>query len=433
MADDWFLIQEAKTHNYYQAFVLDFFKSDFYRPMTRYVLFKISYNFFKLNPKGYRIIIFSLFILNNLLIYAIAERLLKRKDAALFTSLVYASRITPHSFTLYWISAGFQEASMVLFLLCSIYLYLQHIRYGNKLLYVSSLFCSILALISKEDSTILPLLIFLIELYARTPKSDFDLKTLLRRILPFLIISSVSFFRLYFLIPYFKVPGIYEVGFPLIMLCQNFIHFAKISFNNYFEMLIFGTLILLAVLKAENKKNLVLSISWFVIGLSPFIFFKEHFFLHYLSVSLVGFSLLISIGITYIKDTFPSVKWLLTPILVCILLFTPYSNRQRDKEEAYQFLCNMELSSNNVISYLKRSFPQFPPESLIYIKKGDGDLGDFSCSLGGGAAIKLNYDEIPVYFESDLNKSPGRFQGKTIYFFILKNNSIEFLNKSEKP
>ena len=427
-ADDYGFIEKA-THgfSYYNIFCVDFFKRHFYRPLTSGVMYAISYNFFKLNPLGYRIVCLVLFILNNCLVYEIARRLTKKRELAFITSLFYVTR-GAHAQSIYWIAAGYQELGMAFFVLCSILLYLQFIHHKNKLYYLSSLMCSIFALLSKESSLILPLLIILIDIYVNGINTSFDLKTLLLKAAPFLIVTMLYFARVYIIVNIAAggYGGFYKMNFSLYTLWENILFYITHSVNTSVETFMACILISLAVLKGENRKYTIFSITWFFIGVLPFVFLEAHSRPYYLSVSLVGFSLLLSIGIKYLYEYFHSVRHMLTLAFVFICILCVRVNIINN-----QYIKNIdryEKFVSNFLSNLKHSFPSFPNGSLVFIKDTNRSI---FWLLSGGAVIRLNYENnISVYFEGVSEKLPVKYT--QIYYFHYDANRavVQYLEKA---
>jgi hypothetical protein len=422
--DDFMIIEAIKDNfNLYDIFVSQFLNNNFYRPITREIFYSVSYALFNLNPLGYHIISFTFFVSNCFLVYGIAERLLKRKDVALVASIFYASR-GAHFTAVYWI-AGFQEIGMTFFVLCSVLLYLLYIENRSKSLYVSSIICSLFALMSKETSIILPLLILLIEIYSSQKfRIDQNLKTLIYRISPFCIITFIYISRL-FLNHAMISSGAYKMNFSLGTVVQNLAFYITNSFNNSFEIFILSVLILIAFLEIENRKCSLLSVIWFFVGLLPFIFLEEHSYPYYLSVSLVGLSLLLSIGVKYCYGKVTLSRYVLTPILIAILIIS--ASGSINAKENLSAITIQEKTACNILSNLKDNFSYFPDGSLIYIKNSDERM---YWALGFGSAIRLYYgNNISIYFEGVTKELPTYSQ---IYYFNYDNDTIYFIEKSEE-
>ena len=424
MNEDFGFIEKVKNNfNLYEIFIRRLFRADVYRPITRDIFYAVSYALFALNPLGYRIIVFILFILNNFLVYEIVGILTKRKDVALAASIFYLTR-GAHNDALYWIPAGFQETGVTLFVLSAILLYLQYAHHKRKIFYVSSLICSTLAFMSKETSVILILLILLIELYMQKINNNFNLRKLFVKIAPFGIIALIYIVRTCVVSVNYRGDH-YSMEFSLDVLLKNITYYIAHSFNTGFETFVLCVLIACAFLKVENRKYAALSILWFLIGLLPFIFMKTAVFPFYLTVALIGFSILLAIGIKYVHDTFYPTRYILTPIVYFILIYSVHANANELNQEYYT-----EKISNNIISYLKYNFPSFPDGSLIYIKNPDGSLW---YALGYGSAIRLQYGKnIAVYYEGMSKKLPTGYN--QIYYFAYNNNdnTLRFIEKRDQ-
>lgn len=141
-------------------------------------------------------------------------------------------------------------------------------------------------------------------------------------------------------------------------------------------------------------------------------------------VSLVGFSLFLSLGYKDFHDRFYQTRYAIVQIL--LLLHIMCSHPYFGVGENHSLFEDQERITRNVIPHLKQSFPYFQDRSLIYIKEAD-DLVWWA--LGRGAAIRLNYDNnISVYFEGITKKVPSH-SGK-VYYFYYDNDTIHFLNES---
>ena len=426
--EDFTLIEEARNNfSFYNSFVTEFFSPQFYRPITRRVFFSISHALFALNPAGYRIINIILFILNNFLVYEIASILTKRKDVALLASIFYLTR-SAHLIAIYWITVGFQDNGVAFWVLCTILLYLQYSNSENKLFYISSLTCSIFALLSKEISIILPALILLIEIYNQKSKGHINFKTLLLRIIPFFMLTLIIYLpRIYILRPLI-LDSPYKMRFSFSVFFNNIAFYAFNSFNNYIELFLLGALSLLAFLNREKRKYAFFLIAWFLIGLLPQVFLAEHPRPYYLNISLVGFSILLSIGMKYICEKIHTMKYLVIIVLLSACMVSARINIHTS--EYVKSFYEYEKFINNILSDLKNAFPSFPDNSLIYIKNVSPDM---VWILGYGSVISLNYNnKLAVYFEGFSKKLPEKYP--RIYYFKYETNSytLKFIEEKSK-
>ncbi len=415
--EDFALINKARYNfSFYNSFVTEYFNAKFYRPIPNSLFFFISYAFFELNPIGYRVINIILFILSVFLVYEITSILSKRKDLAFVASIFYLSRCL-HLKNSYWIVAGFQGNGVAFWIFCTILLYLKYINSKNSLFYIFSLICSIFASLTKEVSVILPALILLIEAYTQTSKRSFNYKNLLLRAFPFFLITSIFYLpRIYFLRPLI-LDSPYKMQFSLNVFLKNIAFYTFNSFNNYLEIVLLGTLSLIAFVNSENRKYAIFFASWFFIGLIPYLFIAKHPEAYYLNISLLGLSIVLSTGMKYIYEKFCSMKYLLTIVLlsVCILSARINIHTSEFVKEFYVY----QKYINNFSSDFKKEFPSFPEDSLIYIKNTPSHA---IRTMGWGGTISSLYkSKVTVYFEDFSKEFPDKYA--RIYFFKYDKNS----------
>ena len=417
MTEDFFHINKARFNfSFYNSFVTEYFNTQFYRPIPNSLFFFTSYALFELNPIGYRIINIILFILNSFLVYEITSILTKKKDLAFIASIVYLSRYL-HLKNLYWIIAGFQGNGLAFWIFCTILLYLKYINSKNNLFYISSLICSIFALLTKEGSVVLPALILLIEVYTQTSKRPFNFKNLLLRAFPFFLLTSIFYLpRIYFLRALI-LNSPYEMQFSLNVFLKNIAYYTFYSFNNYLEIFLLGTLSLIVFVRSENKKYAFFLTAWFFIGLMPYLFIAKHPETYYLNISVLGFSIILSTGIKYLYEKFCSIKYLLIIVLLSVCILSARINIHTS-EFVKGFYAYQKLIKN-LSSDFKKNFPSFQDDSLIYIKNPPSVP---IRTLGWGGTISSLYiNKVTVYFEGFSKKFPDKYA--RIYFFKYDKNS----------
>jgi len=418
--EDFALIDYVKNNfSFYNTFVTNFFNGLFYRPLPNDISFLISYTIFELNSAGYKIINIILFILNSILVYEITILLTKSKFLAFTTSIIYLTR-GAHLKAIYWIAAGFQTNGVAFWMFSTVLLYLQYIKSKNKLFYISSLLCSIFAMLTKEIGIVLPALILLTEAYTQRSKQYFNFKNLVLRIIPFSLITLLFYLPRIYILRSLILNSPYEMQFSLVAFFKNIAYYAFNSFNNYLEIFLLGTLILITLISSKNRKYALFSVAWFFIGLLPHLFIATHNECYYLATSLFGFSIILSIGLRCIYEKFGlcSIKYSLTIVLLSVCIISARinidSSKYVKKFHAYQ------QSVNTFLSDLKQDFPSFPDNSLIYIKDSPSYLVRL---LGWGGVISLNYkNKVTVYFEGNSKKLPAEYDH--IYYFKFDENDL---------
>jgi hypothetical protein len=382
---------------------------------------------FELNSTGYRIINIILFIVNNLLVYEIASTLTKRRDIALIASIFYLAR-SAHLIAIYWITVGFQDNGVTFWVFCTTWLYLKHINSENKLFYLSSLICAFCALLSKEISIILPALILLIELYTQASKRHYNVQILTWRVIPFFILALLIYVpRIYMLQPLI-LDSPYKMHFSLNVFFKNIAFYAFHSFNNYIEIFVLGVLSLIALISNETRKTALLSIAWFLIGLLPQVFLAEHPRPYYLNISLLGFSILLSIGLKYTCEKLYTMKYLFTIVVLSLCIVS--ARIAMHTSEYVRSFYEYETFINNIVSDLKNDFPSFPDNSLIYIKNVSPDM---VWLLGYGSVISLNYNnKLAVYFEGFNKKLPEEYPRIFCFKYDTNSHTLKFIEERLK-
>lgn len=156
-----------------------------YHPLTM-LSFSIDYFLFHKNPEGYHFTSLVLHIINTLLVFVLILKLSQRKDIAFLVALFFG--IQPmHAESVVWISER-KDLLYTLFLLLSTITYLklplESGRYTVKK-YGMVLLFFLLALFSKGQAVILPLLLLLIDFY----RGELKIKSRWLEKIPLLILS----------------------------------------------------------------------------------------------------------------------------------------------------------------------------------------------------------------------------------------------------
>ena len=136
-----------------------------YRPVVTLSYF-LDYSLWKLNPFGYHLTSLILHMINALLVYFLANLLIKNRQAALLGALLFA--LHPVNSEAVNVIAFREDLLAFLFYLFSFLLYLKSNSGGqgrNLWLYLLSLASFFLALFSKETAVTLPLVIILYDCY----------------------------------------------------------------------------------------------------------------------------------------------------------------------------------------------------------------------------------------------------------------------------
>ncbi len=220
----------------------------------------------------------------------------------------------------------------------------------------------------------------------------------------------------------------YKMHFSLNVFFKNIAFYAFHSFNNSIEIFVLGALSLIAVISNENRKTALLSLTWFLIGLLPQVFLAEHPRPYYLNISLLGFSILLSIGLKYICEKLYTMKYLL--IIVVLSLCIVSARIAMHTSEYVKSFYEYETFINTIVSDLKNDFPSFPDNSLIYIKNVSPDM---VWLLGYGSVISLNYNnKLAVYFEGFNKKLPEEYPRIFCFKYDTNRHTLKFIEERLK-
>lgn len=295
-----------------------------YRPITTHVFYFLGWKLFNLNPLGLHIVSFLMFFLVVYMVYKFTVMLTKKENIGLVSAFLYATSAT--HFGHFYYLATFQEVGLVVAFLFSVIYFIKFLE-GEKIKHHAfSIVGFILAILSKENAIVLPVVFLLIYLFLRFEKrTEMLFKQFIFSLAPFaLLILGYAYMRFFH---YGFVTGDsyiwdFSIGrtlntlgwytlwsFNLPEMLVDFVG-PGLKFNpNLFKFwsreiipifILFGTLIAGAFYlliknfkKLINHKSLALLIFcavWFVVTLSPVLFLPIHKFTFYLTVPLVGIS-----------------------------------------------------------------------------------------------------------------------------------------------
>ena len=312
-------------------------KYEFYRPV-RLATYMIDYSLWGLNVRGYHFINISLHILVVLAIYWLISILFKDNILSFLTSALFI--VHPiHSETVAYISNRADMLVVLFMLLCFIF-YIKQLDSKDIGTYILMSASYVLALLSKENSLILPALLLL---YHYT----FKKKIKIRVIIPVLAITfGYAMLRLSFLksdstdifwanTVFQRIPGFF------VAIC-NYVKLLLVPFNLHMDYgtelfnftdpgaivgIILLTSSLLYAAKVRRSNGLIFfSISWFFLTLLPvsniyplFSYMAEHF----LYLPSIGFFLLLAKGLCYLYKN-KEVRILVTIFILGLLTFSSF-------------------------------------------------------------------------------------------------------------
>ncbi|MFH1655614.1 MAG: tetratricopeptide repeat protein [Candidatus Omnitrophota bacterium] len=203
-----------------------------YRPLQM-VSYMFDYHLWGLNTLGYHLTNIFLHIAAALLAYLLIFILSKNVLISLITSLFFV--VHPLSVEVVTFVSGRADILVALFLLASLILFIRYSEYNGArrtTFYCASVLCFILALLSKENAIIFPIILIVFDFILRPVRLK-TIKNFVNRHITFLLIDLIY---INLRLTVFKfVPGHLEiVKFPL---CNRFLVFLK-AIMTYLRVLI---------------------------------------------------------------------------------------------------------------------------------------------------------------------------------------------------
>jgi len=343
--DDWFSlkISNAKTLTDFFGFFIPRKDVIYYRPLGMQLPFFIWRSLFGINPLPFHAVVFITHAVNIALVYLLIRLIRVDTFTALLASFMYGVSAV-HYTTMFW-SATYAFVLGPFFLFLSFILYLLSVRRKSRNIHLLSIGIFILSILTNEITAVLLPILLAYQLYIK--KLDF------KRLLPYFI-SVTSLFFLRFLMFPPPVSGSYEIGLSKEILLNlrayflwsfnlpeeikaQFVNLLSLNpqfvkdFNRYFWL--FAATFFISIMayvvvpfitmigKKDRRSNLFLfGISWFFIGLLPVIFFTQHSFSYYLSISLVGLLLSLTVSFKSLIDFLYSRNKLVTLLVIIITL-----------------------------------------------------------------------------------------------------------------
>ena len=382
-------------------------KSDAYRPLQMFT-YMIDYSIWGLNVLGYHITNTLLHILVALLIYWLIYILYNNRLLSFFTSIIFV--VHPANTEVVSYISGRGDLLSVSFMLLCIIFYIKYLHSESIGLYLSILLSSILAILSKENALILPILLLL---YHYAFKKRIQLKLflpILSAILIYILLRATSLTSFYYGLDALlhRVPGFFVaiIQYLRILLFPVNLHmeygnkiFGFTEPKALFGLLIFLSLLIYAFRKRNSYKMLFFSVYWFFIALLPTssIYPVTAFYMaeHWLYLPSIGFFLILANGLSLLYKT-PRTRFVATGLLVCGLF-------------SYSFLT---IRQNNYwreeIPFYERTLKYAPFSANVH-----NDLGSAYLNRGN---IEKAIGQFQKAIENDSNFAIAHFNLAIAYF-----------------
>lgn len=186
--DDWFYLDPAGRLDFpeYLRFYFDpAYHSLWFRPLHG-MLLRIEYALFDGNAAGYHLVQILLHLGNSLLLFAVCLQTTRRWRVALIGALLYAG-FAIDGLAVYWITV--HDPLAAFFYLAALLFWLRYLRGGRRPDYVLTLVVTAAALLSKEISATLPIMLFLTDRLIFAKKERWS--RLIARYLAFAVMLAV--------------------------------------------------------------------------------------------------------------------------------------------------------------------------------------------------------------------------------------------------
>ncbi|MGD9014983.1 MAG: tetratricopeptide repeat protein [Candidatus Omnitrophota bacterium] len=288
-----------------------------YRPL-QILTYAIDHSLWGLNVKGYHLTNILLHILAALSIYWLINLLYGDRLLSLLISVFFV--IYPlHTEAIAYISGRADPLVLFLMLACFI-LYIKHSYSKNIILYLLMLLSFTLALLSKENSLILPVLLLLYHHAFRKKLEVLSFLSIASIGLVYIVLRSTV---LNFLLPNMSCPSALFERMPgFLVAIANYARLIFLPFNLHMEygnklfkwtdprailgMIILFSLLICAFRKRKTNQLVFFSISWMFITLMPqsnLLPINAYMAEHWLYLPSIGFFILLAKGLIYIYQT----------------------------------------------------------------------------------------------------------------------------------
>ncbi|MFH1199047.1 MAG: tetratricopeptide repeat protein [Candidatus Omnitrophota bacterium] len=414
---DWPHLTDIFTETISGGFTEAAAAASFYRPLQM-VTYAIDYLFWGLNEFGYHLTNIILHILAGLCFYWLVVKIFKNYYLALLASLFYI--VHPVHVEAVASIAGRADSLSAIFILLGAILYIKAGDHFNIFYYVSTLFCFISAIFSKESAIIFPLVLLLYHYV-------FKKKVSKKLFLPIIGIAlSYILFRLFllsFYLPQIRGIGVIFQRIPVFFAAIT--NYARILFIpldlrvNYgsppfrfidmqvlIGMFISVSVLFLAFKNKNHDRILLFSVCWFFIFLLPVSnilpindsFMKEH----WLYLPSFGFFLILARGMLLLHQT---KKAKILAVFLSAGVFIFYS------------ICTIKQNGywREPITFMERSIRYLPNYAVFYNELGYEykNKGRFEQAVRNyKKALEADPNLIGVYYNlGDLYKERSQYKG----------------------
>jgi len=406
--------------------------SGWYRPLSHQLFEYILYPYLGLNPVGYRIPVYAIFIANTAAVYALGLALLRRHLPAAIGTFFFAVHTT-NAFTTY--DLGFLPDLMYAgFYLCAVLAYIRFLQRGSRPSYALSIACFIGSLLSKEAAVTLPIVLCLTYLFL-TPATDSLRVRLYGGARSTAIYAAIGSAYLVFVLGYLHVQefdiaklfnkpeaasnGSYHLVFDR-TIASNADLAASWAFNmprawqggfrrlpqglvtflSFFRLVALGLTVVL--LLSPARRIVGFGVAWFLVTVLPALPLANHFLPYYLFLPIVGVSLVIGSAFAWAADALARLHRIAAVSMILILfsgLLWACSASIHADIENHRLLGGSADIAFRSLNDLMRLYPQLPAKATIYIDDAEQPLA-WDHSWGGLINMAYGRDDVTVLYSS---------------------------------
>jgi hypothetical protein len=405
--------------------------SGWYRPLANELLESILFPIAGLNTVPYRIPVYLVFVAITVAVYALGVALTGRRVAG----AIAASFFTIHTTNAYvTYDLGFMpELLFTVFYLSAILAYWRYLREKNeKWLVLSTVFFAG-GLLSKESAVTLPAILLLIAILFPAQTLRDRLVFALRSTAPHIVVLVVY---LAVAVGYLQVmnlslkmlfdssqkpnPGDYIAVLNSGVLTNaalawtwafNLPHDlsppwsvmspAMIQYLKAFRVLVMA-LATVVLIFSRQRRVILLGLAWFWITLIPALPLVAHFMAYYLFLPVVGLSLVVGVGFTWLYDRLRQIQPVLAAAVIVLIFaggFYVSSRIIRTEIRENGLLGASARIASNTLNDLKNSYPSLPESATLYFADAKQPL-IWHHDFGGLIRMAYSNDRIRALYQS---------------------------------
>ncbi len=383
--DDWSVITTLLTHDAASVLKNAFggASEPFYRPVGQtYIL--LLYQLFHLQPEGYHIAALLLHWIASVLVVVIASTVARDRFTGWVAGFLYALSVTVFRDPLYWVVGAYDLLGMLFFLLAF------HWFTRQKLLLSAASYA--LALLSKEGTIILPILLLL---YARlcgeglgqSPKIWMrESTTRLKYHGIVFVLYVILMVPRFVMLAQYGGEHVYESRLVGVHLLNNIVTYGRWCFDQLLFPLsdvpwiawasggvALVVLVLFLVKREWRRSRTLFALCWIVVGILPVLPFTHHAYRYYLIYSLPAFFLfLLFVAGRFFERRRRAMMLVFAGWVLLTAIFAERYTAEHDvgthRLRQFEGSNNLELKAtliNDVHSFLRSKFSDMPHNAVL--------------------------------------------------------------------